>query len=150
MFPSSYVPLSGEDLQNINNTAEHLLTVLRRRMGDAISYDGAAVKALSDDIDRNRMNYSEEEKKKIIWMYGAFLGRAIIETYSNGRNIWVDNKVDNYCVKVFTSRNEETIAAPFTRVIRHFEDGPETSMIAYFVGIGHVAQNGLPPRSGTG
>ncbi len=138
----AYLPVAGEDLQNLNNTAEHIRRVLCDLLGREIGYCGEAVKMLSDGVNGLKLKKSQEEIDRLIWMYGAFLGKAIIESYSEGRNHWVDNKVDNYCLKVYTE-DEETMAAPFTRVIRHFKEGDEHSMYAFFLRIGYVVENGM-------
>jgi len=143
---SNYFPLEADALQNVSNTAEHLLQVLKKSLGENASYGPLAVKALSEDIDRNRQSYSADEstKGKIIWMYGAFLGKAIIENVGSRKASWVDNKVDNYCVKLTTSMGEEVMAAPFARVAKHLAEGPESSILAYFFGVDEVVRNGIP------
>ena len=143
---SPYFPLEADALQNLSNTAEHLLLVLRKSLGEGASYDPIAVKKLSDDLDKNQQSYNADEttQGKIIWMYGAFLGKAIIENVGKDKAVWVDNKVDNYCLKLTTSKGEEVMAAPFTRVAKHLQEGAESSILTYFFGIDDVVRNGFP------
>lgn len=135
--PSTYLPIGDRDLQNLENTAEHVLSILKRPLGDEARYDARAIQLLSDDLDRNRQRYvaDEESKRQIIWTYGAFLGKALIETLPRGKCLWVDNKVDNFCLKIVTDAGEEAFAAPFTRVAKQLMDGPEYSMTALFEAI---------------
>ena len=144
--PSTYLPVEGKELQNLENTAEHVRSILAKQLGDEARYDANVIRLLSDDLDRNRQRYTadEESKTQIMWTYGAFLGKALIENLPPGRCSWVDNKVDNFCLKVITAKGEETFAAPFTRIVKQLVDGPEHSMFAFYATILEVAGKGMP------
>ena len=139
----AYLRVTGETLQNLDNTAEHIRRVLCGLLARDIDYGEEGVKILSDGVNDLRLKKSKEEIDNLIWMYGAFLGKAIIESFSGGKNHWADNKVDNYCIKVYTNAGEETMVAPFTRVIKHFEDGEVSSMYAFFKKVEFVVENGM-------
>lgn len=133
----SFQPLEPAALQNLNNAAESVLMSLRKLLGEEASYGPRAVKALSDDLDRNRANYIANETvgQKILWLYGAFLGRSIVEC--NADSGWVEN----CCVKLTTSKGEILMAEPLTRVGKHLHKGPEYSILTYFLGIEDTVRN---------
>jgi hypothetical protein len=142
-FFSKSDKISKDDLKNIEKTANHVLELLRKRAGNNIEFDAESIKLISDAIDHLRGRLSAEQRENIAWMYGAFLGQAIIKSYSNGKNHWVDNGVDNFTIKIYTNKKQEVMASPFNRVLRHIDEGAESSIYAYFVGIGHFVENGI-------
>ena len=145
---AGFVPLEGKSLENLDNTAAYILEGVRRDLGPGTSYGPQAVKLISDDIDRNRARYNADEnlRKQVLWRYGAFLGKAIIESAAPGKVIWMDNGVDNFALRLTTSKGETPMCAPFTKVIKHLSNGPEDSVYGFFLAMDDVIRNGMPTR----
>lgn len=144
-----FVPLEGESLVNLDNTAEHVLAVFRKHFGASASYGPQMVKVIADDIDENRARYNadQEMRKRITWRYGAFLGKAIIESAPPGTVIWMDNGVDNFALRLTTSKGQTPMCAPFTKMAKHLANGPEDSVYGFFLAMDAVIRNGMPgPR----
>lgn len=150
--PSTYLPVAGKDLQNLENTADHVLSILKRQFGEEARYDRQMVAVLSADLDRGRQRYTadEESRQQIIWTYGVFLGKAVIESLARGKCFWVDNKVDNFCLKVLMANGEEAFVAPLTRIAKQLADGPEYSMLALFDAVVETQQGGMPQAGAAG
>jgi hypothetical protein len=143
---SSYPPLAGEALENLVLMAEDVLTGLKRTLPDATHGDPGAIKALSNDLDRNREKYLADEsiKGRIWWLYSAFLGNAVIANAPRGKCVWVQGPHGDPCLRITPPNGEDIMAAPFTRVSKHLIDGPEYSMYAWFIAIGNAVRNGMP------
>lgn len=144
MLPANFRPVDREALDNIERAATQLQQMLSQATGQALGFDEAAVRLLSDDLDANRAQYtaSEEARTNIGWLYGCFLGKALL-ALAPGRGMWVDNSVDNYCIMVKKPDNEQLILAPFTRIFKQLNQGPEYSMFAFYIAWRQMSEQGI-------
>jgi hypothetical protein len=135
--------LSEDKVRILNDIGNHVLRTAHSNLGENANFaDG--VMLISQEIDACRVKFnttwSEQQKENVIRNFGAFLGLAIIKSFSNGKNYWVDCGY-TYGIKVFTS-DGESIAAPFVRVAKHF-DNPEDSIYAFFITIAYTVRYGM-------
>jgi hypothetical protein len=128
-----YKPIEAETLQLIDSYSDQVMKMLRANIDPSLGFDEKAIKILSDDLEGGRHKYNEEKKNIIANMYGAFLGKAIVQTNLGGSGKWVKYNND---VGIVFNENSETIpfiALPINRAFKHIENGDEYSIYSYFM-----------------
>jgi hypothetical protein len=130
-----YQPIEAETMQLIESYSAQVIKMLHENIDASLDFDERATKILSDDLEGGRRKYTEEKKNIIANMYGAFLGKAIIQTQLGGSGKWVKYNDE---VGILYNDNSDTIpliALPINRAFKHIETGDEYSIYSYFLAI---------------
>jgi hypothetical protein len=125
-------PLDGEEVTRLNAYAEAILKVLRKAVPNS-GYDQASIGRLSEDLTANGSRYTGDHRVKIANMYGAFLGKAILATYSEHPAAWVRWRGDVGLEFAAGANRIRKIVFPITRVFKHIENGESDSIYSHFI-----------------
>jgi hypothetical protein len=125
-------PLDSEEVAKLNAYAETILKILRGAASDA-GYDQASIGRLSKDLTANGSRYTGDQRIKIANMYGAFLGKAILATYSEHPAAWVRWRGDVGLEFAAGANRLRKILFPITRVFKHMENGESDSIYSFFI-----------------
>ena len=119
--------------------SQELKTLAEKVKGSLkIDYNAAGVKFLEDFIERNKVEFSQDEWGGLINSCGAFLGQSVIENYGGE---WVQEADGNVSV-AFDEKNK---VFPFAKVSKQFENGLTDSIHSFFTVIPTVF-NLKPPK----
>ena len=130
-----YESIEAETMQLIESYSAQVINMLHANIDTSLGFDEKAVNILSDDLEGGRRKYNEEKKNIIANMYGAFLGKAIVQTQLGGAGKWV-KYIDE--VGILYNENSDTtplIALPINRAFEHIAKGDEYSIYSYFMAI---------------
>ena len=127
-------PLDREEVARLNAYAEAILKALQRTMPDA-GYDQASVERLSQDLTAHRSGFTGDQRIKVANMYGAFLGKAILATYSKHPAAWVRWRGDVGLEFAVGANGIRKILCPLTRVFKHIDNGESDSIYSLFIAV---------------
>ena len=117
--PQAIKSIEKAYLQTINDFKEYGVK--------EFGYDEASIKILSDIITSERTNYSENSKKILPNLWGAYLGNAIIKNFG-GKWVVYDNQ---YVVLVGVEKPH--ICFPIQKVKRHILNGEIDSIYGFYL-----------------
>jgi hypothetical protein len=127
-------PLDGETVTRLNAYAEAVLKILQKTVPDA-GYDEASIRRLSQDLSANGSSYKGDARVKIANMYGAFLGKAILVTYSKYPATWVRWRGDVGLEFEADAKGIRKLLMPITRVFKHVDNGESDSIYSLFMAV---------------
>jgi hypothetical protein len=90
-----------------------------------LGYDRKSVEWLDGYIERNRAEFTGEQRERLVFAFGAFLGEAIITTYGGE---WTYDEEYGWVVDV----QKRITAFPFETTGEQFENGQEDSIASFF------------------
>ncbi|AGH80869.1 hypothetical protein PCNPT3_04635 [Psychromonas sp. CNPT3] len=117
--PQALISIEKASLQTINDFKEYGIK--------EFGYDEASIKILSDIITTERTHYSENAKKILPNIWGAYLGNTIIKNFGGK---WV--KYDNQYV-VIVGVEKPHICFPIQKVHKHILNGKIDSIYAFYL-----------------
>lgn len=132
LLTAPIVPFTPAEVTRIMGYAESIREAFASDVPH-FGYTDSSVKFLSDSIDAERSVYSEDDKVRIANLYGAFLGRTILENYPTAEGKWVRYGGDVGIL--FVEGTRKRLALPINRVFKHIEDGPRSSMHLFYMAI---------------
>jgi hypothetical protein len=128
------IPLTQDEVTQINSYAEAMLGTLRKASPDA-GYNGRSVERLANDLTTNGSQYIGDQRIRIANMYGAFLGRSIVTEYPQFVANWVRWKGD-IGLELNTAEGElRKIIFPITKTFKHMENGKADSIYSLFLAV---------------
>lgn len=152
--------LSTDDFESQRLSAQEISTIegyaglALKTVGDVaktnVGYDAATVKRLSDDLTRIRKTLDEAARERLATIYGAFLGKAVIEANREFDGRWVRIRNGDVAVRFGKSLSGNTIIAlPITRTFKHIDEGEVYSIYSYFQSIPEALGAPSPARERT-
>jgi hypothetical protein len=138
-------PLDGETVTRLNAYAQTVLKILQKSVPDA-GYDLASIRRLSEDLSANGSSYKGDARVKIANMYGAFLGKAILITYSKYPAAWVRWRGDVGLEFAADANGVRKILMPITRVFKHVDNGEADSIYSLFMAVPEFLASAGPQR----
>ena len=127
-------PLTPQEVNQMRKQAEHLRMKMDRSGGLPTKYDAAAIKRLSDDVNRLRDSINEEKKEILANMYGMFLGEALLLSNPDCAGKWVRMQNGDIAIRWDKPKNDMAMmfTMPISRVFKQFEHGEKYSMLSLF------------------
>jgi hypothetical protein len=126
--------LDRETVAALNTYADAILKALQKTVPGS-GYDGASVKRLSRELTTHGPGYKGDQRVKIANMYGAFLGKAILVTYSSYPATWVRWRGDVGLEFAADANGVRKILMPITRVFKHVDNGEADSIYSLFMAV---------------
>ncbi len=117
--PQAIKEINQASLQTINDFKEHGIK--------EFGYDEASIKVLNDIITSERTHYSENAKKTLPNLWGAYLGNAIIKNIG-GKWVKYNNQ---YAVLVGVGKPH--ISFPIQKIHEHISNGEIDSIYSFYL-----------------
>lgn len=117
--PQAIKQIDKAYLQTVNDFKEYGIK--------EFGYDETSIKTLSDIITSERANYSENTKKILPNLWGAYLGNAIIKNFGGK---WV---IYNNQYVVMVGGEKTHICFPIQKVQKHILNGEVDSIYAFYL-----------------
>jgi hypothetical protein len=106
-------------MQELRELAKEVKKVLK------LEYDGDSIKLLEGFIERQKTQFTQEEKEGLINSCAAFLGQCIIENYGGN---WKRDPDDHS----YIAFDEKNCVYPFSKVRKQFENGLDDSIHSFY------------------
>jgi hypothetical protein len=95
-----------------------------QELNGSLDLDSESIQEIDDYINRNRMSFSEEQKERLISIFGSFLGEAIIKNFG-GEWAWYEEALGIHL-------KDESFVFPFSKVSKQINNGPEDSIYSFY------------------
>jgi hypothetical protein len=106
--------------EQIAANAELVIEQVGKLLGVSLDYDEKSLEWLDGYIDRNRKNFDEEMKDKLVSVFGSFLGECVCRNYDGE---WIEDN-GQWAVRVGEEPNQ-IIAFPLGKARKLFENSLE-------------------------
>jgi hypothetical protein len=124
-------PIGPEERERMDAYARQIRDTLSKELGAEAGYDMRSVEWLAKNLNAGRHKYTGELATKVANLYGAFLGKVLIDTYADALPVWA--KTPEGVGVHFRKPNGRSLEVvfPIARVARHIEHGDEQSILAF-------------------
>lgn len=124
-------PIAPEERERMDAYARQIRDTLSKEFGAEAGYDMRSVEWLAKNLNAGRDKYTGELGVKVANLYGAFLGKVLIDTYADALPVWA--KTPEGVGVHFRKPNGRSLEVvfPIARVFRHIEHGDEQSILSF-------------------
>ena len=114
----------SSSLGKIRENAELVISTILKGYRIQLTYDLAGIQWMDGYLDRLHMNFPPDKRSGPVEVLGSFVGECIISTYGG---VWI-RKDTGLGIQI----NERVWVAPFNKVYKQLENGPEDSVASFF------------------
>jgi hypothetical protein len=142
--------MSPGDLEQIRQQTEFLRSKMPQRGTTPVAFDAAAVKELSDEVNRMRGSLDEKKEQIVANLYGLFLGEALLRANRHADGKWVRLKNGDVAICWQKPKGDMQVmfSMPISRVFKQLEHGETYSMYSLFLSMSKVLSGQTPvPQS---
>ncbi|MES3025796.1 MAG: hypothetical protein V4857_29810 [Pseudomonadota bacterium] len=132
--PEAGLPVDATELARLNGYAEFVLNALREQRGDGVGYDEKSLAVLSKNVSSKRLGYDSVTAGKVATLYGAFMGRTLIDCFPKAAPAWV--RADGGLgIAMRSPSGEISLVFPIASLTSHIEQGDEFSLLRCFTAV---------------